>query len=514
MEKKGASFKKRTKALKNKLISENEESNILSDNNIMPDIMISKLCDARNIILGHMLRGCNEASKIIDVVTDNFFVNEADIIIYNIIKNNIDKFTDDGDNLCARIMAHITSDNKHYFGYGVMDYLVKLLVHGGQGSFEEAINIVLNFISIKKIVGFCKALENKMKSIDLCVRKHELRFHVDRYADYIYQSLAEGDIVLDGSFKTMGQILAASESDKTFLDEIMDRHALFQIHGCKKYEYSTGILELDDILGGIQQGLIILAGRPSMGKTAFAIYMARYLSIQSGARIGIISLEMSSFQLVERMLSLETKIPLINIRDGSFDPQNHSIIRHAIDKMQSYKILFNDKAVMSIEEIMCAIRRMVKHCGIKIIILDYLQLIGVQDAENRNIAISQITRELKIMCINYDICIICLSQMNRQADNISGHKPQLSHLRDSGAIEQDADIVLMLNRLSYYDSNANKDEIEIHVAKNRHGSTGVVMAYYDKAIGYFSDLEKQSIYIAPETKKRKISSWDEVLQKK
>lgn len=254
--------------------------------------------------------------------------------------------------------------------------------------------------------------------------------------------------------------------------------------------------ELDDLTGGWQDSdLIILAARPSMGKTAAALKFAMEAA-EAGKIPGIISLEMSERQLVERLLSTETQIPnTILKRGGLYDAQKQQLDA-AEKKLKGLKMMINDDAGLSIMQVRSLARRWKREHGIGLLIIDYLQLLagkqrGYGGPQNREQEIAQISRELKKLGKELDIPIVALSQLSRAVENRPNKRPQLSDLRESGSLEQDSDVVIFLYRPEYYnitqddEGNATEGVVYFLLAKQRNGPTGEARSHFDKRCGRF-----------------------------
>ena len=259
---------------------------------------------------------------------------------------------------------------------------------------------------------------------------------------------------------------------------------LDEINSRPEYEYSgipTGIKDLDRVIMGLNKtDLILLAARPGMGKTSFAINIAQHVSVIKEKKVAFFSLEMSKEQLVSRMLSAEGKIPSQTLRMGKLSDNEWIRLIEAGDILSKSKIYIDDTPGISIPEMKAKLRRL---GGADLVIIDYLQLMSsARRIDNRVQEISEITRSLKILAKELDVPVITLSQLSRASEQRIDHKPVLSDLRDSGSIEQDADIVLFLYRDGYYNSdvseNEDKNSGECIVAKNRHGETRSVALHW------------------------------------
>ena len=262
----------------------------------------------------------------------------------------------------------------------------------------------------------------------------------------------------------------------------------------------SGFMAIDRVTLGWQlSDLIIIAARPSMGKTAFVLSMARNMAVDHEQGVAFFSLEMSSVQLMMRLIIAETGLNGNDVKSGRLTPEQWRHLESATKPLGAAPLFIDDTPALSVFEFRSKARRLKIHNDIKIIIIDYLQLMTTgQRSENRVQEISSITRNLKIMAKEMNVPIIALSQLSRAVEkqgNNSSHRPQLSDLRDSGSIEQDADCVLFLYRDSYYASQnpdgaeVDADTAECIVAKNRHGETSTVPLGWDGAHTRFMDVD-------------------------
>ncbi len=262
----------------------------------------------------------------------------------------------------------------------------------------------------------------------------------------------------------------------------------------------SGFNDLDKILAGFQKSdLIIIASRPSVGKTSFALDIARNASIKHKAKIALFSLEMSREQLTDRMVSAESGIDLWKIRTGHLsDDQNNNDfekIGEAISRLSEANLFIDDSGNINVMQIRSKCRRLKAELGLDMVIIDYLQLIQDNGSDNRNQEISIITRALKALAKELDVPVIALSQLSRAVEMSKPAIPKLAHLRESGSIEQDADVVLFIYRKAA-DRNYRLDEIapeerniaEIHIAKHRNGACGEIKLYFDGSTTTFKNL--------------------------
>lgn len=266
----------------------------------------------------------------------------------------------------------------------------------------------------------------------------------------------------------------------------------------------TGFLDLDNKLGGLQNSdLIIIAARPSMGKTSLALDIARHVAVVERVSVGIFSLEMSKDQLVDRLLCAQAGVDLWKMRTGqlSDSPQHDDFPRigQAMGVLSEAPIYIDDGANSNVMEIRTKARRLQMEHGLGLIVIDYLQLMeGKSDSENRVQEISKISRQLKGIARELQVPVICLSQLSRAVEQQNVPIPKLSHLRESGSIEQDADVVLFIYREEYYKQDSDRKNIaEVFIAKHRNGPTGKIQLYFDMQKASFNNLEKSSFSTPP-----------------
>ncbi len=270
----------------------------------------------------------------------------------------------------------------------------------------------------------------------------------------------------------------------------------------------TGYADLDRHLGGLHKSdLVILAARPSCGKTSLALDIARHAATKSKVPVGIFSLEMSKEQLVDRMISAEAGVNLWNLRNGRLSSEgsrdDFARIGHALGVLSEAPIFIDDTANVNVMEIRTKARRLQMDQGLGLLIVDYLQLMeGRQgfggNPDNRVQEIAQITRGLKGIARELNIPVMALSQLSRQVELSKPAIPKLAHLRESGSIEQDADVVMFIYRKAvdkgYRIDDLSPDErnlAEIHIAKHRNGPTGIVKLFFDEARASFRNLERR-----------------------
>ncbi len=284
-----------------------------------------------------------------------------------------------------------------------------------------------------------------------------------------------------------------SSSQIPYLKQLQEKQENFQLKGPEQgcvTGVPTHFIDLDKMLNGFNNSnLIILAARPAMGKTALALNIAENICFRSGLPVGIFSLEMSAEQLLHRVICSQSEVESEKIKTGSLGGSEYQRIVSAVNMMQKQTMVIDDQPGLKITDLRARARRMKEAFGIAFLVIDYLQLLsgsGIsRSAENRQNEISEISRMLKTLARELNIPILCLSQLSRKVEDRAGHRPMMSDIRESGSIEQDADIVMFLMRRDYYDPYDKPGQAEIIIAKNRHGGIGSLQLTYRKEMAQF-----------------------------
>ena len=287
---------------------------------------------------------------------------------------------------------------------------------------------------------------------------------------------------------------------KSVLNEAFDRIDELHRESGKLRGLPTGFGALDSLLAGLQKSdLIILAARPSVGKTTLALDIARHVATRQKVPVGIFSLEMSKEQLVDRLLCAEAGVDMWRMRTGRLSEKEDDFPRigHAMGVLSEAPIFIDDSATCNIMEIRTKARRLQTEHKLGLVLVDYLQLMEGRSSENRVQEVSEITRGLKALARELNVPVLALSQLSRAAEMNRPAIPKLSHLRESGSIEQDADVVLFIYRKSsdkgYDPKDLTEDEkhlAEVHIAKHRNGPTGLISLYFDADHVTFKSLER------------------------
>ncbi len=345
------------------------------------------------------------------------------------------------------------------------------------GSYAE---IVKEKSQLRKLIRTCnKALEDAYEPKEESVSEFVNRFESDVY------KLAEEK--KDLGLRPVSEVL---KSTMTKIDELFKQKS--DITGVP-----TGFVDLDKMTAGLQPGeLIILAARPSMGKTAFSLNIATNASLRAKKSVAFFSLEMSKEQLMMRVLASESKIDMGQLRVGKISDTSWSNLITTASKVSEANLYIDDTSGISPFEILAKCRRLKKQGKLDMIMVDYLQLMDLkQKVESRERAVSEISKTLKKIAMELQVSVVALAQLNRAVESRTDRRPMVSDLRESGSIEQDADVIMMIYRDDYYDKENPevKGLAEIIVGKQRNGPVGTVKLAWLANHGTFANLAPQSL---------------------
>lgn len=356
---------------------------------------------------------------------------------------------------------------------------------------------------IAELAASAPAPGNFAHYADLVARKHIMRSLIDasyEITESAYDDSRDTVEVLDTAEKTIYAIGNASAAHKftsvaDMVGDAWERIETLSKKGDGIRGVPTGFGELDNLLSGLHPSdLIILAARPSMGKSSLALDIARNAAIRNDVPVGIFTLEMSSEQLVDRMLAAESYVNSWKLRTGSIHAEDDfSRIRDALEVLSKAPIYIDDKPGNNILSMRAVARRLKRERGIGLIIVDYLQLMAPTNTKNSDSMVQQVTeisRSLKSLARELNVPVLALSQLSRAVEQRGG-KPRLSDLRDSGSIEQDADVVMFIHRDDKRNPDSDKPNIaEILVEKHRNGPTGRAELYFDDTRATFMAVDK------------------------
>ena len=374
---------------------------------------------------------------------------------------------------------------------GGVAYLTTLAQYAGTSAYiDEYASIIKDKAILRRMIFASQKIEKKaLTEPD----------DVSQALDEAQQSFFE---ISQTANPTAGKLLidvlqgTKAESKISFIKEVEERQAKYKINGPDKGSV-TGIPtlfhDLDKMINGLNSSnLMILAARPAMGKTAFAINVAENVCFKHGIPVGIFSLEMSADQLVHRIVCSQADVESDKIKTGALNGHEYQQVVQAVNAMQKHTLVIDDQPGLRITDLRARARRMKESFGVGLIIVDYLQLLtgsgSFRTQENRQNEISEISRMLKNLARELCVPVICLSQLSRKVEERPGHRPMMSDLRESGSIEQDADLVMFLLRREYYDPHDKPGQAELIIAKNRHGAIGSVNLTYRKELAQFANF--------------------------
>jgi replicative DNA helicase len=457
----------------------------------MPDIL-EKLppqnLEAEQSLLGSLLIDKDAIIKISDIVWPEDFYKEAHRIIFEAMQYLYEK----REPIDLLSLGNRLEEKKELEKVGGRTYLASL---------ANAVPTASNVTTYAKIVS----------------KKAVLRRLINAATDIADLGFSEAEDVENVLDKSEQKLFAVSQKSlkaaftpiRGILAEAFERIDELHREKGKLRGVPTGLHDLDNLLAGFQKSdLIILAARPSVGKTALALDFARHIAVEQKIPVGIFSLEMSKEQLVDRLLCAQAGVGLWKMRTGRLsdreEEDDFSKIGYAMGILSEAPIYIDDTAMTNIMEIRTKARRLQMEHGLGMIILDYLQLMeGRAGIENRVLEVAEITRSLKGIARELNIPVLALSQLNRSVETRSPAIPKLADLRESGSIEQDADVVMFIYRKAFDRTRFNvpeneKNIAEIHIAKHRNGPTGIVRAFFDEQKVSFRNLAKEFISEEPQ----------------
>lgn len=363
------------------------------------------------------------------------------------------------------------------------DMAVDIITVGDELKKKGVLEAVGGRAGLASLTSDVPSITNAVEYARIVAEKADIRrliLAADKIKEKSYSQQDSARSILDYAEGTVFEIgQEKQKSDYTSIREVL-RSNIDQIDENVKNRgkisgVATGFDKLDSMTSGLQKSdLIIVAARPSMGKTAFALNIAKNAAIKEGASVMIFSLEMSKEQLGMRLLSMEANVDMEKMKKGAIDPEDWDRISLGMDSLGRSKMVIDDSVSINVYEIRNKCRRRKAMDGLDLVIIDYLQLFqGDGRSENRQQEISSWSRNLKLIAREIECPIVVLSQLSRGPENRPNHHPMLSDLRESGSIEQDADIVMFLYRDEYYNEDTDKPGIcEISIDKHRNGPTG------------------------------------------
>ncbi|MFA5566597.1 MAG: replicative DNA helicase [Acidimicrobiia bacterium] len=365
----------------------------------------------------------------------------------------------------------------------------RLLKKSGGPEFLES--LVENAVYVEDVAAHAQLVADKAKLRELIVVGQQVAraaLAVDAEADTVLEQ-AETAVFAVGETRSGSSMVSIAEAAPAALLE------LTAMRNSKLVGVSTGFEDLDRITAGFQSGqLVLIAGRPGMGKSAIALQIAKAMAIHSGKTIPFLSYEMSTNELMSRLISAEVQYDLASLRSGVLPAGIDRDLQLAVERLSGLSLMIDDNPPASISGVRAAIRRLARRRELGGLVVDYIQLMEGErrwSGANRNEEVSTISRGFKRLASELDIPVVALSQLSRGLEQRNDKRPQLSDLRDSGALEQDASTVLFAYRPVVYDPSADERAAELIVAKQRSGPTGTVHLDWDGGTTSFCDVSPQ-----------------------
>lgn len=433
--------------------------------------------EAERAVLGALLTGENVYDSISSIVTRSDFYRDAHRIMYEAIEN----------------IQHSHQRPDMILLVEELNRLNKLEEVGG-----------INYIT--DITNASSAVYNVEEHARIVAEKSQLRRLIDAGNKIVGESYAATKTVPEilndaevGILGVTGQLKAETSfvSLGNVLPNFITRLGELQNHGDTLTGLSTGFKDLDNMTNGLQRSdLILVAARPSMGKTAFTLNLAYNVAVKGKGSVAFFSLEMSAEQLVGRILSSATEVSSSKLRTGQLQPADWDKVANQMDNLMSSKLYIDDTPGLTVQMMRSKLRRLKVEKGLDLIIVDYVQLMTGRNggnSDNRQQEISEISRNLKLIAREMNVPLIALSQLSRGVESRTDKRPVLSDLRESGSLEQDADIVVFLYRDKYYSKDDTQEDItEVIIRKHRNGALGTINLLFQGELTRFRDTTSRT----------------------
>lgn len=430
--------------------------------------------EAEQSILGGVLINNDAMNQVMDILSPDCFYREA----HNHIFQGMIDLYNSNEPIDLITLSHHLKEKGVIEKAGGLDYITSLVeaISTSAGISHHA-EIVRDSYVRRKLLSQCSTIAES------CMQDWQA---TDELLDLAEQSIFDiAEEKIGEGFSSMDQVV--SESFRKLESVSADDGFITGI--------TTGFDDFDRYTAGLQPSdLIILAARPSMGKTALALNIGYNAAKKTGRGVAVFSLEMSKMQLGMRLLSFEAQINATKLRTGTLREQDWSRLTNAADTLAGLSLFIDDTSGIGVLEMKAKCRRLTKKTKLDMIIVDYIQLIqGRKSAESRQIEISEISRSLKALAKDLDVPVIALSQLNRKVEERNDKRPQIADLRESGAIEQDADVIAFIYRDEIYHPNTeeNRNIAEIIIAKQRNGPTGYFKLTFQPEFTRFRNYAKE-----------------------
>ncbi len=442
----------------------------------MPDKLPPQNIEAEKSLLGSLMLDKNAIVKVVDFLEPRDFYKDAHQEIYVAAQELFER----GEPIDLLSVSSRLAEKQ------------KLEFIGGNGYLTELINTVP---TAWHVLSYAKAVQKKRILRDLIGASYDI-------GGLAYKEAEDPDVLLDEAERKIFSIAQNSLSQnfvvvKEALEEAFERLDRLSRHEENLRGLATGFTDLDNILAGLQKSdLIILASRPSVGKSSLAIDIARSIAVNHKEPVGLFSLEMSSDQVIDRLIAAQAGIDLWKLRTGRLSGQGEDNdfqkIQQALAVLSEAPIYIDDSAGSNILQMRAMARRLQASRGLSLLIVDYLQLMEPRNTMASMVQqMTEVSRSLKSLARELNIPVLALSQLSRAVEQRTPQIPRLSDLRESGSIEQDADVVLFIYREEKYRQNTDKKNVaEIIIAKHRNGPIGKIDLFFDEQLASFRNLAK------------------------
>jgi replicative DNA helicase len=442
--------------------------------------------ESEMMVLGCMLTSVNSLNIGSDLLNDTDFYFTEHKIIFKTLQETYKKDKPADIHIVGEELKRINKLD----AVGGISYLTTLAQYAGTSAFvEEYAQIIKDKAILRQMIEAAQIIEKTAieEAYDVPTILDEAQskfFHISQVANKDTGILLK-DVISGIKAKTR----------VPYLQELQEKQEQYQKRGEDDLGLTgipTHFIDLDKMLNGFSgSNLMILAARPAMGKTAFALNIAENICFKNKIPVALFSLEMSTDQVVHRMICSQAEVESEKILKGSLNGIEYQRVVAAANSMMKHTMIIDDQPGLKITDLRARARRLKESYDVGFVIIDYLQLISgsgtLRSTENRQNEISEISRMLKTLARELNVPILCLSQLSRRVEERQGHRPMMSDLRESGSIEQDSDLVMFLLRREYYDPYDKPGQAELIIGKNRHGPIGSVNLSFRKEIAQFAN---------------------------
>lgn len=452
--------------------------------------------ESEMMVLGCMLTSINSLNVGADSLDDSdFYFTEHKLVFQALKAAYMQEKPADVHLICEELKRQ-----EKLKAVGGAAYVTTLAQYAGTSAYTESyIELVKSKSMLRRMIDAAQTVERTAKG-----EPDDVSLALDE-AQSLFFKISQAANPAAG--RTVEEILTGvrAKSETPFLKELEDRQESFKEKGPDDPGITgipTRFTDLDTMINGLNNShLLIVAGRPAMGKTAFALNIAEHVCFDNDVPVGIFSLEMTAEQLVHRVVCSQSEVESDKILTGSLNGIEYQRVVAAVNRMQKHTMVIDDQPGLRITDLRARARRMKEVHNIGLLVVDYLQLLtgsGGRSQESRQAEISEISRMLKNLSRELDIPVICLSQLSRKVEERQGHRPMMSDLRESGSIEQDSDIIMFLLRREYYDPMDKPGMAEVIVGKNRHGAVGTVNLTFRKEFAQFTNFSPMNYDESPD----------------